>query len=179
MSGEWSDMYGEVVWAKCPPYEWWPCYVYAPDKIPDSSQEVRKKAAKVKGKQYTVYFYGDTSYSFTAPKNVVLYSEESTAKYADTKHPKKFVEQFEAGKKIAEAEFLLEKEGRVNFHLQGTGVEPLAAKKESGRQKKDKPLETDELYFSEAQKQDQLGLDSSGTGPEFDGSVSLFSHCFN
>lgn len=148
--------------------------MYDPDKIPDSSQEVRKKAAKVKGKQYAVYFYGDTSYSFTAPKNVVLYSEESTAKYADTKHPKKFIEQFEAGKKIAEAEFLLEKKGRVNFHLQGTGAEPLAAKKESGRQKKDKPAAgSDELYFSEAQKQDQRGLGGSETGPKFDCSVSL------
>lgn len=161
MSGEWSDMYGEVVWAKCPPYEWWPCYVYDPDKIPDTSQEVRKKAAKVKGKQYTVYFYGDTSYSFTAPKNVVLYSEESTAKYANTKHPKKFIEQFEAGKKIAEAEYLLEKKDRVNFHLQGTGAMPLAAKKVANVLKKDR---ADELYFSESQtKPDGQYQDNSDT----------------
>jgi len=153
MSSEWESLYGEVVWAKCPPFNWWPCYVYDPDKIPDTSEEVRKKASKLNGKQYAVYFYGDTSYSFTVPKNIVPYNEESKAKFAQTP-PKRYATQFASGIEIADIEVALEKSKRVNFHLQGTGainnsdstVEP----KKRGRPKKtDAKVGDDELYFVE------------------------------
>ena len=153
MSSEWESLYGEVVWAKCPPFNWWPCYVYDPDKIPDTSEEVRKKASKLSGKQYAVYFYGDTSYSFTVPKNIVPYNEESKAKFAHNP-PKRYAAQFASGIEIADIEVSLEKSKRVNFHLQGTGankssdstVEP----KKRGRPKKtDTTAGDDELYFVE------------------------------
>lgn len=153
MSSEWKDLYGEVVWAKCPPFNWWPCYVYDPDKIPDTSQEVRKKAAKLSGKQYAVYFYGDTSYSFTVPKNIVPYNQESKAKFANVIPPKRYAAQFASGIEIADIEVALEKHERVNFHLQGSKTsacdESVGPKKKGRPRKSDGLVSNDELYFVE------------------------------
>ena len=165
MASEWSELYGEVVWAKCINFNWWPCYVYDPEKIPDSSVEARTKGAKLNGKQYVCYFYGASSYAFAFPKNIILYDDASIAKYISCR-PKRYGEQFDAGIVLANAEVKLEKSKRVNFHLQGSGAGiPAQLKNKSAKSRKKKvgDGETEELYFTE---DEQKALNATGNGKE-------------
>lgn len=183
MSEDWSSLYGDIVWAKCGTFPWWPCFVYDPVKLPSTSQKsVREKAKKLNGKQHVVYFFADSTYGYCAPKNIQPYNEETKGKFAST--GKKNKEQFDNAMRIAEEQLALSKEERVSWHVVSSQEESSSEKEEDalpkaaieGNQKKrgrpnhkkiSTTKDTNDLYFKDAEyaekdEEESIHLDDAG-----------------
>ena len=114
----WSEKYGEVVWAKYDSYQWWPSFIYDPDKLPTNCvEDVKINAFKHLSKKYVVYFYGDTNYGFISLKNIKPYNETTKAQFSKQVIKKKSYQvSFLHAINLADREVVLEKHDRVSWH---------------------------------------------------------------
>lgn len=112
----WKEMYGEVVWAKVGSFPWWPCYIYDPEEMPAEIGVIKQGMANI-GKQYSVYYYGDSNYGFTKPNMIKPYSDANREIYSTQKVGKRYAESFATALQLADKDVLLPKMNRVAWHI--------------------------------------------------------------
>lgn len=112
---DWESFYDQIVWAKVGSFDWWPCYVFNPNRIVDA--EISEKSKKLAGKQYTVLFFSDHTWGWTIPKHVQLFNEETTAKYSQQKIGNKYKASFGAALDEAEQEIVKEASQRLTWYF--------------------------------------------------------------
>ena len=117
-NSQFDCLFGEVVWAKCSIYPWWPCYVFDPSEFclkQNVGKGLKTRArSSMRNKEYIVYFYGDEEkFAFTKAKNIKPFSHENVVRDVGAHHS--YIETLMKGIELAEIEVRLPREKRLKW----------------------------------------------------------------
>ena len=112
----WENLYGEVVWAKVDHFEWWPCYVFDPNRITDKPYYAEKGKSAYR-KKYTVMFYNDQTWGWTTPNLIQPFTDANIEKFRKQKIQNGYVTSFRAAIKEAQDDAMRAKKDRLAWYF--------------------------------------------------------------